>query len=237
MMNRIFGRNETVEERVAALESRISEQNRSLMVAGTAVIELEKVIENLRKYNEGMELRILKQNNELKDAMQAGFEKAIELVKSEIMALGEQVKPAEVVKAIDNRSREEKIIRRFDAIKARMDKVVAQDLMHDIPLVSKGVYKNPTFTPSGERVYDAVTEFNTNLAKVCGVKKEFFTNRKRYDDFFKRWQIKPYDKISVRTRDGRTNRTVLSAIIAGGHVRQYIEYLYGIYLHERRKYE
>lgn len=214
-LGKVFGRN----DEVIGIVENVSEQQ-------TGMYEF---MQGIQTYLESMEVRMIAEMSGMRKRFEEGME--------EIKEIALNSSPAEVVKAIDNRTKEEEILRRFDEIKSKMDKVVARHLMHDLPLISKGVYKHPTFTQSGEEVYNAITEFITDLADVCGVKKEQYTNRKRYDVFFKNWQINSYKRMSVRTRGGGTNFTLLSAIIARGHVRQYIEYLHGVYMSERRRYE
>lgn len=243
MMNKLFGRNEgsNVEELIGGLEARVDEQNRNLITTGTAVIELERVIENMRKYNEAMEVRLRRQSEamvgEIKEVFEQGYDRAVTLIMDEVKTLGAAAKPKEVVKAIDTRTREEKKLRQYRTIKQRLESDIARHLMHDLPLVSRGRYKNGTLTPSGEAIYESISKFLVNMAKVSGVKKEQYTNRSRYNRFFKEKGIAPYNRASLRKRDGSQVNTLLAAIVENGHVRQYVDYIISILEAEKKKIE
>lgn len=242
MMNRIFGRNDQVEEMIGGLETRIDEQNRSLIATGTAVIELEKVIENMRKYNEAMEVRLRKQNERMveafKEEFERGFDNAVQSIKETVVSLGKAAQPKEVVKAIDSKAREERKIRQFNIVRTRLEKAMAKYLVGDIPLCKESSrYKNIEITPQGLAIYETISEFITNMAKVSGKNKEKFTNYGVYQRFFRTYGINPYKRVTVRKSDGTNISTLLAAVIVNGHIQQYIEFLFTVLEAEKRNFE
>lgn len=242
MMNRIFGRNDQVEEMIGGLETRIDEQNRSLIATGTAVIELEIVIENMRKYNEAMEVRLRKQSERMievvKEEFEKGFDTAVQSIKETVVSLGKAAQPKEIVKAIDTKAKEERKIRQFNIVRTRLEKAMAKYLVGDIPLCKESSrYKNIEITPQGLAIYEATSEFITNIAKVSGKNKEKFTNYGVYRRFFRTYGINPYKRATVRKSDGTNMSTLLAAVIVNGHIQQYIEFLFTVLEAEKRNFE
>lgn len=208
---------------VEGLTNQVTVQNR-------AITEMEQVIANLRQYNEAMEVRLHKQSEDmivqLRDSFEAGIDNALQMFRSEIATLGKLTQPKEVVKAIEQRSGAERKLRQLALIKSRLEKVVAKYLMHDVPLSNHPArYKHPGLTPQGIAVYEAIGEFITSTAKIVGKNKEAYTSSKRYEEFFRKYRITPYDRHTVRKPDGKTLHTLLSVIIVNGHIRNYVDFI------------
>lgn len=216
-LGKVFGRNDEV---IGIVES-VSEQQ-------TGMYEL---IQGLQAQLEMRESRFFAKLNEI--------DRRFDIVLAEIKEIALNSSPAEVVKAIDNKTKEDEKLRKLGEAHAKLRDEISRHLLHtDIPLISRNsTSKNPTFTPSGQALYRAVGNFTVDMAEVFGGKRERYTNRKMYDDFFKRWNIKPYGRTTVNFRDKGVANALLASIIVNGHIRQYLEYLYGVYMNERRQFE
>src|SRR5699024_4277058 len=144
MMNKVFGRanaNEEVVEMLTDINSQVEEQGASLIAVNTNVVEMYKVLEGFRQYIEGMEVRLHTRSeaafNDMQKAFEQGIETTINVVKEEISQLGEIAKPQEVVKEIERQTASEKKIRALDANMSKLQGVVAEYLVNDLPLVSE----------------------------------------------------------------------------------------------------
>ncbi len=230
MMNRLFGRGEDLEGAVMALSERVDMQNKNIISVNTNVVEMGGVVERLRDYLEVMEVRQYKQFESLLDVHVKEVDKAvtgvIEAVKSEIQALPNAT---EVVKAIDTRSKEERKLRNFRVAKSKLDPVTAKYLVNDLPLVTtRKDVKTPQLTPQGQIVYNAISKFIVDVAKVSGKNKESFTSSRMYSRFFKQFGIKRYEREDVLKTDGKNMRTLLATIMLKGHIVQYVNFLMGV---------
>lgn len=244
MMGRVFGRtgaNDEVIGILSDLTERVEEQNAGLIATNTHVVDVVKLVEGLRQYNEAMEVRIRKQNEvmieQLQESFEEGMKTAVSLFKDELTKVAEMVKPQEVVKAIEKRSTNERKLRLLDANKSKLQSVAATYLVNDLPLVSeKARYKYPELTPQGEAVYKEVMRFITQLAKITGRNKEYYTNSDVYQDFFDKFELERYDRGFIRTSKGKQIKTLLAMIIVNGHIRQYINFIISLSDEESKKY-
>ena len=233
MMSKVFGRansSEEVVEKLEELSSQVEEQGAGLVSVNTNVVEMHKVLEGFRQYIEGMEVRLHTRSeaafNDMQKAFEQGIETTINVVKKEISQLGEIAKPQEVVKEIERQTASEKKVRALDTNMSKLQGVVAEYLVNELPLISdvKG-YKYPQLTPQGDAVYKEVTRFITQLAKIAGRNKEYYTNSDVYQMFFDRFGISRYGRATVRTSKGRQMTTLLATIIVNGHIKQYINFI------------
>jgi len=232
MMSKVFGRssNEELVNTVAELSDRLDEQNAGLISVNSNIVEINKMMEGFRQYVEGMEVRLHTRSEAAFNDMQKSFERGIEttlsIVRKEISRIGEVAKPQEVVKEIERQTENEKKTRALDANMVKLQEVVAEYLVNDLPLVrERSPYTHPQFTPQGDAVYREVTRFLTELAKINGRNKEYYTNASVYQRFFDRFNIKRYKRATVRTSDGKQFTTLLAAIIVNGHIKQYINFI------------
>ena len=245
MMSKVFGRvnaNEEVVEMLADINSQVEEQGASLIAVNTNVVEMHKVLEGFRQYIEGMEVRLHTRSeaayNDMQKAFEQGIDSAVGIIKKEVAKIGEMSKPQEVVKAIERRSAGEKKLRAIDANMAKMQDIVAEQLVNDLPLIrERSHYAHPHLTPQGDAVYKEVSRFLTQLAKINGRNKEYYTNTAIYQRFFDRFGIKRYDRISIRMSDGRSTKTLLGAVIVNGHIKQYVNFIKSLSNAERNAIE
>src|SRR5699024_8435727 len=233
MMNKVFGRandNEEVVEMLTDINSQVEEQGASLIAVNTNVVEMYKVLEGFRQYIEGMEVRLHTRSeaafNDMQKAFEQGIDSAVGIIQKEVAKIGEMSKPQEVVKAIEQRTAGEKKLRAIDANMAKMQEVVAEYLANDLPLVREhSHYTHPQLTPQGDVVYKEVTRFLTQLAKIAGRNKEYYTNAGVYGRFFKRFNIRKYKRATIRMASGQQTTTLLAAIVLNGHIKQYINFI------------
>lgn len=238
MMNKIFGRNEVSNGVVEA----VAVVNEEVLTTNEMVASILKEMESQREYIKAMEVRLHTRSEdvfaEMQKTFEQGMETAVSIVKKEVAKIGEITKPQEVVKAIERRSAGEKKLRAIDANMAKMQDIVAEQLVNDLPLIKeRSHYAHPHLTPQGDAVYKEVSRFLTQLAKINGRNKEYYTNTAIYQRFFDRFGIKRYDRISIRMSDGRSTKTLLGAVIVNGHIKQYVNFIKSLSNAERNAIE
>lgn len=223
MVTNIFGRNRSsvVEEMITDLIVKVDDQ-------AVQLSESNKLLATMRAHTEAMETR-------LKYEFVKGLESAVELFTAEIAKIGKGATAQEVVNAVGKKTAEERFERNLKVVEANMNKAMARYLVNDLPLYRWSTNsKNPTLTPQGVAVYEAISKFTVDLAKVVGVKKETYTHNSKYARFFRNYGIDKYKRITVNYGDRSNRHTLCAAVIVNGHVKQYIDFLMTL-LEEERK--
>jgi len=224
MMNKLLGRvgnGNEVSDAVAVV-------NEEVMTANHALAEIAEELQSQREYIKAMEVRLHTRSeaafNDLQKSFEKGIETAVDVIKGQLTSI--QSSPEEVVVEIERRTNDEKKLHALKENKAELQSVVAECLVNDLPLVSEiAMYKYPQLTPQGEAVYDEVMRYIIQLAKITGRNKEYYTNTRMYQGFFKQFGIKRYGREIIRTAKGKTMKTLLATIILNGHIKQYVNYV------------
>lgn len=225
MVANMYGRGRTVEGMMMDLIVKTEAQT-------AQIAETEKTMSTMRAQFEAMESRL---KHEFTKGLEKGIEYAITTITAELSKVGSGASAEEVVTKISKRTATEKRERNFEIVRTRLERVMARHLVNDLPLFKvMDKYKHPMLTPQGKAVYEAISEFTVQLAKVSGRTKEYFTNTGQYNKFFKIYGITRYKGATVKTGQFTNTTTVYAAVILNGHEKQYIEYLFSL-LEELKK--
>lgn len=192
------------------------------MVAELSIKQEEAVkgVAGLRSYLESMESRHNHKVGKLLEVIEGLVERVNELSTAP--------KPQDVVKALGDHSRSEEKLKEFDEVKNGLERAMAKYLVNGRPLTVKKRGRNPKLTKEGEEIYGAISLFVIELAKTAGRKKEYFTHSSQSVKFFTKYGINRYRKMTVSKLDGSNMTTLYAAIIANGHERQYIDFLFSL---------
>ena len=211
MLAKIFGVNNEV------IESMVEVNEKQATVADLVAL-LQKSVEGIDVKLEMMEGRIVERIN----TMYEKFDHDLAEIKVKAISVSKE----EVVKAIDNKSKENRKQQNIRIIQSKLDRAVAKYLAPGLPLVKEtSMRKHPLMTPQGMKVYEAISAYIVGMAKVQVVNKEQYTNKGKYVEFFKQYGIKPYERVNVTKPDGKGMRTLLATIMLNGHTVQYLNYI------------